>query len=151
MDRSTFNAIVKEEAAKKREKYETALKNVKILHSMSAYERSQIADAIKTETHGEGEVIIQEGDSGDTFYMIMEGSASAFKQVDGEEKEVLKYNEGDYFGERALIKNEPRAATVKSTNASTKVMVLDRKSFKRMCGPIDEILMRNMENYNNYA
>ena len=118
---------------------------------MSAYERSQIADAVKTETFGANDTIIQEGDSGDTFYMVMEGAAAAYKQVDGAETEVMTYSEGDYFGERALIKNEPRAATVKATADSTKLMFLDRKTFKRLCGPIDEILMRNMENYKNYA
>lgn len=47
LDRETFNAIVKELAAKKRETFDNALKKVKILDSVSAYERQQIADAIK--------------------------------------------------------------------------------------------------------
>lgn len=51
LDRGTFNAFVKEQAQKKRERFEEALKHVKILNSMSSYERSQIADAIKTETY----------------------------------------------------------------------------------------------------
>ena len=40
IDWGTFNAIVKEQAQKKREKFEEALKQVKILKSMSSYERS---------------------------------------------------------------------------------------------------------------
>jgi cAMP-dependent protein kinase regulator len=40
LDRNTFNVIVKDQAAKKREGFEEALKKVKILNSMSAYERT---------------------------------------------------------------------------------------------------------------
>lgn len=40
IDWGTFNAIVKEQAQKKREKFEESLKQVKILNSMSSYEWS---------------------------------------------------------------------------------------------------------------
>jgi len=79
--------------------------------------------------------------------MIMEGSASAIKQG----KSVMEYSAGDYFGERALLKNETRAATVIANSSPTKCMVLDRRSFVRMLGPVDEILMRNMEYYNKFV
>jgi len=82
--------------------------------------------------------------------MIMEGEATATKEIDGTQKEVMQYTTGDYFGERALLKNEPRAASV-TAKTQCKVMQLDRKSFTRMLGPIDEILMRNMENYKTFV
>ena len=91
-------------------------------------------------------MIIREGEEGNTFYMVMEGEAKAVKSG----SEVLQYTPGDYFGERALLKNEPRAATIEVTSEQCKVMELDRKSFNRMLGPIDEILMRNMENYQSF-
>ena len=137
LDRNTFNVIVKEQAQKKREAFEEALKKVKILNSMSSYERTQIADAVKTETYSSGDTIIREGDTGNKFYMIMEGSAQAIKQGHS----VMDYSAGDYFGERALLKNETRAATVVAKSTPTKCMVLDRRSFVRMLGPVDEILM----------
>ena len=40
LDRDTFNHIVKDAAARKREKFETFLSSVKILESMDPYERS---------------------------------------------------------------------------------------------------------------
>jgi cAMP-dependent protein kinase regulator len=63
---------------------------------------------------------------------------------------VKHYKEGDYFGERALLKNEPRAANI-IAESKLQVVLLDRKSFRRLLGPIDQILMRNMENYSKYC
>jgi cAMP-dependent protein kinase regulator len=148
LDRDTFNLIVKESAQKKREKYESSIKHVNILDSISAYERSQIADAIGEEQFKPGELVIKQGDDGDVFYMISEGEAVAKKIFDsGEEaKEVMNYKPGDYFGEIALLRNEPRAASVYAITDLV-VMKLDRHSFRRLIGPLDDILKRNMEMY----
>jgi cAMP-dependent protein kinase regulator len=53
--------------------------------------------------------------------------------------EVMLYKKGDYFGERALLKNEPRAASILATSP-LKCVSLDRHSFSRLMGPLDQIL-----------
>jgi cAMP-dependent protein kinase regulator len=148
LDRDTFNLIVKESSKKKREKYEQILRKVSILDSVSVYERSQIADAIKVQTFKAGETVIQQGDPGNIFYMVSEGEAVAMKKFEDskEDKQVLKYDQGDYFGELALLRDEPRAASV-IAKTDLVVLKLDRLSFKRMIGPLEEILKRNMEMY----
>lgn len=148
LDRDTFNYIVKDSAIKKREKYEQSLKNVKVLESVSLYERSQVADAIVEEKFSPGDKVISQGDIGSVFYMISEGEATAYKVFEegGDDKEVMKYKPGDYFGELALLKNEPRAASVLA-KTDLIVMKLDRNSFKRLIGPLDDILKRNLESY----
>lgn len=152
LDRNTFNHIVKEAAAKKRERYEDFLSQVKLLKTMDAYERSKLADAFKDLSFKEGEYIIREGEMGDVFYFIQNGDAIATKTLEAGKApvEVMQYSAGDYFGERALIKNEPRAANV-IARSDCEVVQLDRHSFKRLLGPIDEILKRNMEIYNQYC
>lgn len=148
LDRDTFNYIVKDSAIKKREKYEQSLKNVKVLESVSLYERSQVADAIIEEKFSPGDKVISQGDIGSVFYMISEGEATAYKVFEegGDDKEVMQYKPGDYFGELALLKNEPRAASVLA-KTDLIVMKLDRNSFKRLIGPLDDILKRNLESY----
>lgn len=108
---------MKEAAAKKREKYEEFLKKVKILSNMDEYERSKLADALKEEWYNEGDFVIKEGDDGNVFYLIMSGEAVATKTMElgKPPMQVFKYSTGDYFGERALIKNEPRAANIIAT------------------------------------
>jgi len=68
----------------------------------------------------------------------MSGKAIATKTLQpGTPATVVKsYKEGDYFGERALLKNEPRAANI-IAETRLQVVLLDRNSFKRLLGPID--------------
>jgi CRP-like cAMP-binding protein len=80
---------------------------------MDAYERSKLGDAVQEEKFAAGDYIIKQGTSGDKFYVISEGTAVATKiQPDGSEKQVMDYKKGMYFGERALLQNENRAANV---------------------------------------
>jgi cAMP-dependent protein kinase regulator len=60
LDRQTFNHIVKDAAARKREKYEEFLKSVKLLSNMDNYERSKLADAFKEMNYQKGDFIIKE-------------------------------------------------------------------------------------------
>jgi len=113
---------------------------------MDHYERSKLADAIKEVKFNAGDKIITKGETGDSFYILVEGEAFATLDSD---TVVKDYKSGDYFGELALIKNEPRAANV-SASSAVKLISLDRKSFKRLLGPLTEILKRNMNNYQKY-
>jgi len=143
LDRESFNHIVKDAAARKRELHEGFLAEVELLKDMDPYERSKLADALKAVFFLKDEVIIKEGDTGDVFYIIETGEAEAIK---GGET-VMKYKRGDHFGELALVKDQPRAATVVA-KMDVKCVSLDRRSFKRLLGPVQAILKRNAERYN---
>lgn len=136
LDRETFSHIVKDAASKKRERYESFLTKVPLLSSMDAYERSQLADALTTETFEPGSKVVLEGDPGDKFFIIEEGEAYAEKKNAGK---VFDYTSGMYFGELALLRNQPRAATVVAQSKLT-VLSLGRSAFKRLLGPLDDIL-----------
>lgn len=142
LDRETFNHIVKDAAMKKREKYEAFLKGVPLLSSMDAYELSQISDALKVETFSKDDFIVKQGEPGNAFYILEDGTAIATKSVEGAEAtKVMDYKAGDYFGELALLKGEPRAANIVA-QSDVKVLTLDRVSFKKMLGPLQDILAR---------
>jgi len=138
LDRDTFNSIVKEAAQKKRQRYDSFLAKVPLLASMDAYERSQLSDALKPETVPDGTSIVKQGEDGNKFYIIEEGSAVATK--DGQE--VMSYNTGDYFGELALIRNQPRAASVTARGNGTKLLSIDSRSFKRLLN-VNDLLERS--------
>ncbi len=81
---------------------------------MDEYERSKLADAFKEFWFNPDDFVIKEGEEGQTFYLIMSGEAIATKTLEpgNAPEEVFKYGPADYFGERALLKNEPRAANI---------------------------------------
>lgn len=151
LDRETFNNIVKDAAIKKREKYENFLGNIELLDSMESHERLKIADALKPLKFKKGEYVVKEGDQGDSFFFIEEGEAVATKViVPGKGPEtVYRYKAGDYFGELALLRDTPRAANIVA-QTDLSLVSLDRLSFKRLLGPLDDILKRNFARYEKF-
>lgn len=137
---------------KKREKYVNFLSKVEILNTLNDYEINLIADAIKEENVVKEEFIIKQGEFGDKFYILEEGKAVAIKtfEEDNVTEEVYNYSEGSYFGELALIRDEPRAASVKAIT-DCKFLSLDRNSFKRLLGPLLNLLKKNSELYQKFS
>ena len=66
-----------------------------------------------------GEVICKEGESGKSFFMLLEGTASVYADYDKKDPLRLAVLEaGEFFGEMAIIEDYPRNATVVAkTNA----------------------------------
>lgn len=146
LGRETFNHIVRDAAQKKREKFGDFLKTVPLLNAVDAYGRSQIADALKEEEIKQGVVIIKQGEPGDKFYIIEEGTCVATKKVAGQPDFELELKAGEYFGELALLTNEPRAATV-AAKTDAKVLMLDRGAFNRLLGPLKDMLKASCNRY----
>lgn len=80
------------------------------------------------------------------LYFVIDGNCVATKTLDGVLKEVKSYGPGDYFGERALIKNEPRAANI-VCHSDVTVVYLEIDCFKRLLGSVEDIMKRNMASY----
>ena len=117
---------------------------------MDAYERSKLGDAVKEENFLKGDYIIKQGDTGDKFFMISEGSAIATIAKNETAQKVMDYAKGSYFGERALLTNDVRAANIIADSDQVKCLSLERDTFKRLLGPLDDILKRNMDAYKKY-
>lgn len=129
VDRQTFRQIIIKETAKKRTKHESFLREVPVFQKLSQTHISQIADCLQVKTYQDGEVIVKEGDTGDAFFLVEEGECRAVQGEDNFDVGTIKA--GDYFGERALMENEPRAATVMSVGTS-KCVSFDRATFDRL-------------------
>jgi len=141
LDRDTFNHIVKEAAQKKRNRYDAFLAKVPLLASMDAYERSQLADALRIEIFTGDTTICSQGEVGKKFYIVEDGALVAAKNG----SEVMQYAVGDYFGELALLTNQPRQATI-STKGAAKLLSIDSGSFKRLLN-VNDLLERSNSMY----
>lgn len=74
-----------------------------------------ISRLFATETCHEGERIICEGEEGNKCYIMVRGKVEVLKQLsDGEPTRVAVLQDGDHFGEIALLKGIPRTATVRA-------------------------------------
>mmetsp|Transcript_24325 Transcript_24325/g.35645 ORF Transcript_24325/g.35645 Transcript_24325/m.35645 type:complete len:402 (+) Transcript_24325:117-1322(+) len=153
LDRLTFRVLVVGATIRKREKYMSFLRQVPILDSLSEMEVMAVADALLPAEFSDEAVVCKEGEVGDTFYIIESGEAICTQRdpTTGYENVVSSLTTGHYFGEIALLEKKHRQATVRAAPKQTlKVLFLDKATFKRIFGPLDPILRRNMDNYNKF-
>jgi CRP-like cAMP-binding protein len=99
----------------------------------------QIAKLATFTEFNPGEMIIQAGERGDAFYLILSGRA----RVVGKPR-ARTLGIGDYFGEMALIDGEPRSATVTAASP-LQAMMLPRRPFLKLLEQEPKIALALME------
>jgi CRP-like cAMP-binding protein len=89
---------------------------------------------MEEQTWQAGDVIVRQGDPGDTFYVIVDGKVSVARS-DGSStnggQELAQLSNGDFFGEMALLSDEPRNATVTAVS-TCRTLNLTRDAFERL-------------------
>jgi len=139
LHRSTFKEIVLRSSTQMLMK---TLRSVEVLKFLSTSQLSRLVDTLSETQVTAGEVVIRQGEAGKEFYVIMEGEARVTirdPESPGGEREVMQLKQYDYFGERALLSDSPRAATVKAT---TKMVLLhiSKGLFEEILGPLEGII-----------
>jgi len=125
LDRETFTRLVTGGAAEQRLRRERWLSDIPIFSSLRREDIAKLADVIQHMNFNAGEAFITEGEPGDAFYIVEDGECKAYI---GSQR-VAKYKRGGYFGELALLSDQPRAATVVASSARVRVLALDGNSF----------------------
>ena len=59
-----------------------------------------------------GSVIFRKGERGDTLFLIRQGKVHATLEKSSGSRQVNELGKADFFGDRALLRDEPRSATV---------------------------------------
>ncbi|NQY32532.1 MAG: cyclic nucleotide-binding domain-containing protein [Coraliomargarita sp.] len=96
-----------------------------------------LASALVTSSVAQDETIFNEGDQGDSLFLIVDGSVSVVSK--GEE--IAKLGVGGCFGEGALIRQEARGATVIAIEAVT-LLELKRESFDELTEKYRKVRLR---------
>ena len=149
LDRVSFNVILMKTAISNRTAMKEVLLKIPVFAQLTEYELLTIADSMQEETFGDKSIICNQGDRGDKFYLVDEGVAVCTQSENGKEVEVARLSSGTFFGEIALLTTKPRQATVRA-EGTLKCFTLNRKTFNRVMGPLQEILMRNMDEYTKF-
>jgi small-conductance mechanosensitive channel/CRP-like cAMP-binding protein len=86
------------------------LDEVAIFASLTADQRAQLVASSRPQLYEAGQVIVREGDAGESMFVIRHGEASVtLANTDGE---LARHREGGFFGEMSLLTGDARSATV---------------------------------------
>jgi serine/threonine protein kinase len=85
-----------------------------------------------------GERFIRQGDEGDNFYVIQDGSCIVSVEKDGSLHPISRLKAGDVVGEMALFTGEPRSAHVDAETNLT-LWSLTRAQFDALCGDYPDL------------
>jgi ATP-binding cassette subfamily B protein len=109
-----------------------SLSQITIFRDLDAAMREKIAAGLRVEEASIGTTVIRQGEVGDKFYLVARGRVRVTVQtLEGVERNIAVLQDGDSFGELALLEDAPRNATV-VTEAPTTFLVLKRAAFKRL-------------------
>ena len=107
------------------------LAQVRLFRACSRKELTTIGRASDEVRVAGGKTIVEEGQTGHEFFLILDGNASVLRKG----RKVATLGPGDYFGELALLDRGPRNATVKA-DGDMEILVLGQREFS---GVLDEV------------
>ncbi|MEZ5330475.1 MAG: cyclic nucleotide-binding domain-containing protein [Thermoanaerobaculia bacterium] len=100
-------------------------RSIFVEQSLSAMEVNFLASLSRHQHHDPGELIFREGDSGDTLYVVLDGEVMISKRIPGAGEEALAFlRRGEYFGEMALIDDQPRSASATAHSGGATVLAI---------------------------
>ena len=87
----------------------------KVVHFLRKEQKG--AALMNEKIFGKGEVIFSEGDAGNSFFQILEGTVGVYVNYGNpEQRKLTELNQGQYFGEMAVIETTPRSTTIVAEN-----------------------------------
>jgi len=129
-----------------------SINDVFLFEGLDNEESRLLIDAMFEKQCKKGDDIINQGDSGDYFYIIECGIYEVWKSENKKtpligSKKVFQYNNKGAFGELALMYNAPRAATVRCITNGGVLWAVDRSTFRHIiCG----CTARKRKKYDNF-
>lgn len=116
-----------------------ALKRVPLFENLNLDQLDAVLRLARDATFLAGEVIVREGDPGGELFLVLEGSAEAWLDYRGANPQQLStMPAGSYFGEMAILDDEPRSATVVAREPA-RLLALDGDSLKALLREMPEI------------
>jgi CRP-like cAMP-binding protein len=109
----------------------SVLQNTYFFQSLKMSELDELIGHLRMIRVQKGYEVIKQGDPGDAFYLIASGKVSVWKSKTFGKSKVADLGEDQFFGEMALMSNEPRNATIVAEEV-TELFVLQRYDFEKI-------------------
>lgn len=90
------------------------IRECEVFRGMSPNDLTDVAQNMEEEHYDSGDVIIRQGEIGDRFYLIKSGRVQVTAKHNGQAQDLARLGSGEFFGETALLRGEPRNATVRA-------------------------------------
>mmetsp|Transcript_46272 Transcript_46272/g.82175 ORF Transcript_46272/g.82175 Transcript_46272/m.82175 type:complete len:822 (+) Transcript_46272:164-2629(+) len=132
IDRNNFKEIMQNANADNAKQYIKYLENLDAFKPLDQKCKIEVAKALVECSFTKDEVIFEQGEAGDIFYVLLEGEVSLVRNKKEAKRLTAMPEKAQFFGERALLKNEPRKATAKVVSDSAKALSLDNDSFQML-------------------
>ncbi|HAN30174.1 MAG TPA: hypothetical protein DCQ06_01120 [Myxococcales bacterium] len=129
LDRETFVALVERskfarEAILEQVRNAAFLRKVRVFTHLSARSMSSLLKGVEVLRLEADEKVVQEGDEGDSMFVIREGTCRVSRTLDSaSELEISELSSGDWFGEIAVLRGMERTATVVTTEPCVLIQV----------------------------
>ncbi|XP_056444568.1 cGMP-dependent protein kinase 1-like [Gadus chalcogrammus] len=139
IDRQVFQTIMMRTGLIKHSQYMEFLRSVPSLQAQPVDVLSKLADVLEETHYSDGDYIIRQGATGDTFFVISEGQVKVSQQNSVSEELVFlnTLTKGEWFGEQALKGEDVRMASVTAVGDVT-CLVIDRDTFKQLIGGLEQ-------------
>jgi tetratricopeptide (TPR) repeat protein len=111
---------------------EPAPTHIPLFSDLTAQEFIAVALLLVRRVAKVGEVIVREGDPGDSMFIVSTGEVRATLLQEGRQVPVATMHDGDFFGEMAVLSGEPRTATVTAVK-TTELLELSREHLSEIC------------------
>jgi CRP-like cAMP-binding protein len=108
------------------------LSRVGLLATLSGESLGKLAARMRRETVAPGKAVVEEGERGERFYVVLSGMLAVSQAVRGA-RSLLR--PGDYFGEVGAAMDMPRTATVRALSPAV-VASCDRETFDEFVRPL---------------
>ncbi len=103
-----------------------------IVRGVDAEDLDALRLAMARRVYQAGETVFRQGDDGNALYVIAGGSASVWlHHGEGDERRLMTFSRGTFFGEMALLDRERRSASVTADEVLV-CYVLERSSFEQL-------------------
>ncbi|MFM7674732.1 MAG: cyclic nucleotide-binding domain-containing protein [Synechococcus sp.] len=121
----------------------TLLAGHRLFQSLDPAQLAHLARETRCLRFGPGEVVVREGESGDTLYQIVGGELEVLKADGGPiQHPIATLGPGDVFGEMTLFTDDPRSATVRTTRECL-LLEVERRDLQPLLEQ-DSILLERM-------
>jgi CRP-like cAMP-binding protein len=109
---------------------ETMLASIPMFRHLGARQRTRFAQLFCRRTYQPGAVIVRQGDTSMSFYVVLSGSVRVVRHSAGDTVDIFEDGPGGFFGEMGVIDDLPRAATVMALT-ETECGLLAKWDFQR--------------------